>query len=110
MRNIKLSKQKKMMAKVRVRRKDQSTSKSYFTDIQTWALKRKKLDISKVASVTSDPQPTSIPTLEEPKPTSPKKMKTLMSKDVSQADLTITIVMKDSGSIHQAKPSSELKF
>lgn len=37
-------------------------------------------------------------------------MKTSMSEDVSQADLTITTWMQDSGSSHQSKPSSEFKF
>lgn len=81
------------MVEARARRGDQSASKSDLTDILTRALKQKKLDITKVVDVTSDPKPTSIPTSGEPKPTSPKKTKTLMSDDGSQADLVITILM-----------------
>lgn len=54
--------------------------------------------------------PVNIPPYEDSKSGSPKKMKTLMSGDVSQADLTITTLMQDSGSSHQSKPFSEFKF
>lgn len=55
MTNLKLSEQKKLVAEARARRGDQSASKSDLMGIQTRALKRKKLDVSKVAFVTSDP-------------------------------------------------------
>lgn len=83
MTRLKLSEHKKLMVEARGRRGDQSTYKSDLIGIHTRALKQKKLDIAKVDSVTSNLQPTSIPTFEESKTTSPKKMKTLMSEDIS---------------------------
>lgn len=93
MTNLKLSKQKKLMTKARARRGDQSNSKSDLTGIQTRALKRKKVDIIKEVFIISDPESISVLPPEDSKSISPKKMKILMSDDVSQADLTITNLM-----------------
>lgn len=110
MTNLKLFKRKKSMVEARERCGDQSVSKSDLTRIHTRAHKRKKLDVTKVAHVISEPHPTSAPTSEDPKPNSPKKMKTLMSDDVIQACLKITTLMQDSGRSHQSKPSFEFKY
>lgn len=110
MTSLKLSEQKKLMAEARERHGDQSVSKSDLTGIQTRAHKRKKLDVAKADLVTSDPQPTFVPTYEDPNPNSPKKMKTLISDDVSQTNLTIITLMQDSCSSHQSKPFFKFKF
>lgn len=55
MENLKLSKQKKLMAEAWERRGDQSTSKSDLTGIHTRALKRKNMDVAKETHVILDP-------------------------------------------------------
>lgn len=65
MTNLKLSEQKKLMVEARVRRGDQSASKSGLTGIQTWALNRKKMDVANVISIISEPQPISVPPPED---------------------------------------------
>ena len=64
----------------------------------------------KATPVALEPQPTSVTPSGNYKSGSPKKMKTMMSDDVSQSDLTITTLMQDFGSSPQNNPSSELKF
>lgn len=59
MTNLKLSKQKKLMAEPRARCGNQSASKCDLTSIQTQTLKRRKMDVAKAILVISDPQPTS---------------------------------------------------
>lgn len=51
------------------------------------------MEIIKATHITSEPCATSITPFRDPKPDSPKKMKTLMSDDVTQADLAVTTLM-----------------
>lgn len=68
------------------------------------------MDAIKAAPIVSKPHPTSVLPPGESTSGSPKKKKTLMSDDVSQADLTITTLMQDSGSSNYSKSSSEFKL
>lgn len=68
------------------------------------------MDVVKAVHVLLELQPTSVPPSGESKMSSPNRMKTLMSDNVSQADLTITTLMQDLGSSHQSKTSTEFKF
>lgn len=86
------------MVEARARHGDQSASKTVLTDIQTRTHKRRKMDATKAAPIVYEPQTTSVPPLGNSKPGSPKKIKTLMSDDVSLDNLTITTLMQDSGS------------
>lgn len=110
MTNLKFSKQKKLMAEARGSRRERLASKRDLMGIQTQTLKRKNLDAIKVAPIVSEPQPASIPPSGDSKSGSPKKMKTLMNDNVSQADLTITTMMQDSGTGHQSRASSGFKL
>lgn len=97
------------MVEQKVRRGEQSTSKSDMSGIKTWTLKRKKIGAVKAAPVVSEPQTAFIPPSRESISGSPKRMKTLMSDNASQTDLTIIILMQDSGSSHQTNPSIKFK-
>lgn len=93
MRNLKLLEQKKLMVEARVRRGEQFASKSNLPGIQTWDIKKKKMDIIKESPIVPESQLDIAPPLGESKSGSPKKMKTLMSDDVSQTDLEITTLI-----------------
>ena len=68
------------------------------------------MDTIKATPIVSEPQTISITPSRESKLGSPKRMKTLMSNNASQADLTITTLMQDSGSSHQSKPFTVYKL
>lgn len=68
------------------------------------------MEVIKETPTASEPQATSVPPSKDPKPNSPKRMKTLMSDDVIQANLAITTLMHDSGNSHQTNSPSEFKF
>lgn len=78
------------MVEARERRGERAASKSDMSGIQTQTLKRKKTNTVKAAAVVSETQPTPIPHSRESKLGSPKRMKTMMSDDISQDDLKIT--------------------
>lgn len=65
---------------------DQAVVKLYFSGLETRLLKKRKVSQSKSIPTVSEPQPSTVLPLKGFRPSSPKKMKTLMSDKVCRAD------------------------
>lgn len=88
----------------------QSAAKSDLSDLETRKLKKIKVAPSKTSPSVSYPQVSTIPPLENSRPNSLKKMKTLISDEVCLADWEIPFLMHKANRSDQIKPSNEFKY
>lgn len=83
MKNLKLSKQNKLILEARAGHQEKSGSERNLSGIQTWTLKRKNMHVVKATPIILETQPTFVPSSGESNLGSPKRMKTLMINNVS---------------------------